>query len=442
LDTTYPIPAVTATPATTVTEDGIQYKATNAWEEFISSQSDEEVRGAINGTKISRYDVVCGTDCNISLVEHMDVDEIITKVWDGTDKEYDDWWYAEYGASSDNPHAGKIWDNEKQEWVKVELDKWIYETVDLKKFQDKKLHDEIWDIYTSITPKQIIEEIDTFLVSTDDAGGGAAHIARCIHEGAYGCGPPDTSNTKYVINFDPIDMAPVSGEREAYYNPGKLKDALEVDALKSTLIHENAHIMSLSASQSDNDLLGFEELCDYDPDSTLSYLDDCDDEKIRQTITQKEAACAPNFYDNWAGCLKEDSYLNKFYQKFWADIYREHYYGGKEVMSTFDFHQKYYDHFVSNYAATNPAEDFAESFTTFVLWDDELIDYYTKWCKSDQQFLSDVETGNNLVNEDGLSYWIYCEKIYRDNSIWEEKIRFFYDFPKLVEMRDFIRSNL
>ena len=30
----------------------------------------------------------------------------------------------------------------------------------------------------------------------------------------------------------------------------------------------------------------------------------------------------------------------------------------------------------------------------------------------------------------------------RDNSIWEEKIRFFYDFPELVEIRDFIRSNL
>jgi len=26
--------------------------------------------------------------------------------------------------------------------------------------------------------------------------------------------------------------------------------------------------------------------------------------------------------------------------------------------------------------------------------------------------------------------------------MWEEKILFFYDFPELVEMRDFIRSNL
>ena len=48
----------------------------------------------------------------------------------------------------------------------------------------------------------------------------------------------------------------------------------------------------------------------------------------------------------------------------------------------------------------------------------------------------------NLVVEDGLSYWKQCDKIYRDNSIWEEKIQFFYDFPELVEMRDFIRSNL
>ena len=44
--------------------------------------------------------------------------------------------------------------------------------------------------------------------------------------------------------------------------------------------------------------------------------------------------------------------------------------------------------------------------------------------------------------EKELAYWKWCEKIYRDNSIWEEKIRFFYDFPELVEMRDFIRSNL
>ena len=113
-------------------------------------------------------------------------------------------------------------------------------------------------------------------------------------------------------------------------------------------------------------------------------------------------------------------------------------------MSTNEFHQKYYDQFVTWYAASAPTEDIAESFRAFVLWDDELIDFNTKWCKTEYDFGQPelYDKGWNLVNDDGLSYWIYCEKIYRDNSIWEEKILFFYDFPELVEMRDFIRKNL
>ena len=426
LDTTYPIPSVPATTSTIVTEDGIQYRATKAWDEFISDIGDEEDRGGLaNATKISKYDVVCGTDCNISLDEHMDVGEIITDVWDGTDLEYQQW--QEGGQ--------EVWDKEKQEFVRIEVDKWTTGTVDLRRFQDEKFHKEVWDIYTSITPRQIIEELDTFLMETDDAAGAAAYVSRCIDEALTDCGPPDTPNTKWVINFDPINMAPTSGQAEARWQPGKLKDALEVDYLKGVLIHENAHILSLSSSQADNDSIAYEELCDDDWE--------CDDNKIRRIFAQKEAACAPNFYDDWAGCLKEDSYLNLFFQKFWTDIYREYIYGGEQVISAYAFHQKYYDQFVSNYAATNPAEDFAETFTTFVLWDDESIDNYTKWCNSEWDWGDPSEPGGwNLINERGLSYWKWCEKIYRDNSIWEEKIRFFYDFPELVEMRDFIRSNL
>ena len=69
----------------------------------------------------------------------------------------------------------------------------------------------------------------------------------------------------------------------------------------------------------------------------------------------------------------------------------------------------------------------------FVLWDEEAIANHKKWC---------LKEGWNLTAEKELAYWTWCEKIYRDNSIWEEKIQFFYDFPELVEMRDFIRKNL
>jgi hypothetical protein len=364
----------------------------------------------------------------------MDVGEVMTKVWDGTDKELNDWLALEYGASSDNPHAGKTWDSEKQEWVEVAEDKWIYETVDLKRFQDKKLHDEIWDVYTSMTPKHIIEEIDSFLIETDDAGGGAAFIQRCIDEDEYGCGPPHVSNSKFVISFDPLDMAPTSGERKALFQPGKLKDAVATNLLKMVLTHENAHILSLSSSQSsDNDLIGWEELI-VDGDWT-----ETDKAKTKQIFTQKEAACAPNHYAYNSGCMKEDSYLNLFFQKFWADIYPEYHWWfefadfQKSNKSHADFHQKYYDRFVTYYAGTDPTEDIAESFTVFVLWDEEAIANHKKWC---------TKEGWNVVSEPGWIYWKWCYKIYRDNSMWEEKILFFYDFPELVEMRDFIRSNL
>ena len=113
-------------------------------------------------------------------------------------------------------------------------------------------------------------------------------------------------------------------------------------------------------------------------------------------------------------------------------------------MSTYEFHQKYYDQFVTHYAADQPTEDIAESFRAFVLWDDEMIDFHTKWCKTEYDF-GDPDLygkGWNLVQDQGLSYYYKCEKIYRDNSMWEEKIQFFYDFPELVEMRDFSRKNL
>jgi hypothetical protein len=433
LDYTEPVPSVQATPVMIVTEDGIQYKANRAWDDY-PVWDEEEYTDIANSTKITKYDVVCGADCNISLDENMDVGEVMTKVWDGTDKELNDWLALEYGASSDNPHAGKTWDSEKQEWVEVAEDKWIYETVDLKRFQDKKLHDEIWDVYTSMTPKHIIEEIDSFLIETDDAGGGAAFIQRCIDEDEYGCGPPHVSNSKFVISFDPLDMAPTSGERKALFQPGKLKDAVATNLLKMVLTHENAHILSLSSSQSsDNDLIGWEELI-VDGDWT-----ETDKAKTKQIFTQKEAACAPNHYAYNSGCMKEDSYLNLFFQKFWADIYPEYHWWfefadfQKSNKSHADFHQKYYDRFVTYYAGTDPTEDIAESFTVFVLWDEEAIANHKKWC---------TKEGWNVISEPGWIYWKWCGKIYRDNSIWEEKIRFFYDFPELVEMRDFIRSNL
>ena len=91
---------------------------------------------------------------------------------------------------------------------------------------------------------------------------------------------------------------------------------------------------------------------------------------------------------------------------------------------------------VAQYAATNPKEDFAVSFSAFVMWDEGMIDDYKSWCPKN---ITDAYAEWNLTDQ---RIWKKCKNTYPDNSIWEEKILFFYDFPELVEMRDFIRSNL
>ncbi len=103
----------------------------------------------------------------------------------------------------------------------------------------------------------------------------------------------------------------------------------------TTIVHEFAHLLSLNASQ-----------------------------------MQKEST---GTYENEEGILAKKSYLNLFFQKFWTDIYEEF----QEAVDPSDesgegalaFYDKYADQFVSDYAATNPEEDFAETFRVFVFED-------------------------------------------------------------------------
>lgn len=66
------------------------------------------------------------------------------------------------------------------------------------------------------------------------------------------------------------------------------------------------------------------------------------------------------------GILKKDSWLNQFYQTFWRQAYPNH--GGAtdsdaEGSARYQAHP---DRFVTDYAATGPLEDFAETFAVFV----------------------------------------------------------------------------
>ena len=246
--------------------------------------------------------------------------------------------------------------------------------VKLEKFQDEDLHKQLFDMYVSITPKQILDEVAYFEISTDDYGGLiSAEVGRGGWDGDL--------REKYYLVVDPLDMAPAGSINEQWH--------------KSVMIHENAHILSLGSSQSDNDWV----------------LGDTSNTELVEIVQEKAAACAPNYYSDVSGCMKSNSYLNLFFQEFWVDIYPsfkwfyefddyDKFEGHNEL-----FYQKYKTQFVTWYAATNPDEDFAESFTAFVLQE--------KPTKSTVSFIHS-----------------------------DQKILFFYDFPELVEMRDFIRSNL
>ncbi len=137
------------------------------------------------------------------------------------------------------------------------------------------------------------------------------------------------------------------------------------DLLLSTLIHEYGHILSLGVA-------------DADPDA---------------------AAC--NTLELSEGCLAPGSLLLAFDERFWLPY-------GPEAPTPDDddadaaaaFYAAHEEDFVSDYAATNVVEDFAESFMTFVLEDRP-----------------------------------------ESSSAVAEKILFFWDVPEYVDIRDRIRTE-
>lgn len=100
------------------------------------------------------------------------------------------------------------------------------------------------------------------------------------------------------------------------------------------------------------------------------------------------------------GCSKVASYINELYNLGWKDIMTE-FNGIKNNNQAFKFYEKYQDRFVTEYAASNPAEDIAEVFSVFVTRDNK-------------------PTGNTIA---------------------DQKVKAMYNYPELVKLRDDIRKN-
>ena len=168
---------------------------------------------------------------------------------------------------------------------------------------------------------------------------------------------PDADLLAYVLKNDDTDYWTLAVNLDVADSP---------DVLVPTLVHEYAHLLSLGRGE-------------LDP-------------------TVDAAACATIAL--WEGCLRDTSMLWAFQQRFWSgqvgapdaenddwDVVGE-YYEGRE------------DDFVSDYAAMNVVEDFAESFMVFVM-----------------------------------------EEAPTDGSIASAKIAFFTEYPALVAARERIRGE-
>ncbi|WP_106794475.1 hypothetical protein [Aquimarina sp. Aq78] len=231
---------------------------------------------------------------------------------------------------------------------KVEGDKIVKEkdykvTGKLLEFQkDTKKHEEIWDLVKKIVPTDYRSRMSEFVIFAGENDGTAGYVVQRTQ---------DLSKWQMGIAIDFAYEGGFNARGELAY----------------TIVHEFGHIITLDKVQ---------------VDSSVSQGD------------------CKNFFTG-EGCSRDNSNINKLYQSHWADIWEEF----RKVNNQSDaqkFYDKYKERYVTQYASTNPGEDIAEVFATFV-------------------------TRAGGVN---------------GNSRAEKKIQMMYDNAEMIKLRNYIRGNI
>lgn len=217
--------------------------------------------------------------------------------------------------------------------------KWLPPMV--KSSHQEELVLKIWARVNVLIPDDLLSRIVEFAAVTDGEDNTMAYVY------------PVEELHAWRLTVDYLDFLDEEGQ-------------LSFDLVDETILHEFAHILSLNETQID--------------------------------------AEATNTLELDEGKLTPESYLNRFYQRFWRDYEPELDSKSGEGFTTaeqFDFYLAHETEFLNDYAATSPAEDFAETFAQFVLRE---------------------QPGST-------------------QSVVEEKLIFFYQFPELTKMRNQIRKE-
>lgn len=216
-------------------------------------------------------------------------------------------------------------------------------TGQLLEFQkDTKKHEEIWNLVKKIVPLAYRSKMKEFIIFSGEESGTAGYVIEATK---------DLSKWQMGIA---IDFA---------YSGGFNSDG----ELAYTIVHEFGHIITLDNTQVDSSV----------------EQDNC-----------------KNFFTG-EGCSRNNSNINKVYQNHWADIWAEFEKLNDESAKE-KFYTKYKERYVTQYASTNPGEDIAEVFATFV-------------------------TRAGGVNGDSRA---------------EKKIQIMYDDNEMIKLRNYIRGNI
>ncbi|MBI5825317.1 MAG: hypothetical protein HZB18_14910 [Chloroflexi bacterium] len=235
-----------------------------------------------------------------------------------------------------------------------------YESVspDLQDEQDdEQTHQQVWEYFRSFIPARERDGVAEYSIITDGRGGTLAAVSQ-------------TQSDPNLWSLQ-VDIADTGNYYELTY----------------TLVHEFGHLLTLGPRQVAPSLAVFN-----NPEDDDVYFD--------------EASACPDYFPG-EGCANPDSYIDDFYNQFWADLYEEwneiNYEEDEDIYyeKLDGFYAKYEDRFVTSYAATNPEEDIAEAFAFFVF--------------------SPEPAGDTIA---------------------EEKTLFFYQYPELIELRANILSNM
>ena len=227
----------------------------------------------------------------------------------------------------------------------------------LKAYQDDTAaQQKLWDFFADVIPTDQRTEVTQFTVFTDGPNNSLGAVEQ-------------TDDPRYwKLEMD-------------------IQDGQNFPALSSTLVHEFGHLLTLNESQVTPDMQVFNHPND-------------------QGIYDSAAANCSTYF-MFEGCSRPDSYINRFFQRFWPSLFAE----WQQIDSETDpdlldqkldkLYEQHRDEFLSNYAITSPEEDVAETFM----------------------------------------YFIFTPRP-AGTMIADQKVLFFYGYPAMVRLREQILSHL